>query len=168
MKNTLLLLMLVLAPAASFAQGKSTEHYRILAEQGDASAQNELGVRIAEGIGTKPNNKLAVDWFRKSAEQGNALGACNLGLHYARGAGIRKNLVEGFKWFYIANSLDGLKCHPGDYAELFKPSRAQDKKAWRLAVAWLRAHPELKDDFGRRPWFKGKAQSNNGMQRTRN
>ena len=156
MKNSLLLLILILVPAASFAQEKSTEHYRILAEQGDASAQNELGVRLAEGIGTKSNNKLAVDWFRKSAEQGNALGACNLGLHYARGAGIRKNLIEGFKWFYIANSLDSLKCHPRDYAELFKPSKAQDKKAWRLAVTWLRANPELKNDFGERPWFKGK------------
>lgn len=147
MKNlSLLLIILILAPTTSFAQ-KS-------AEPVDASAQNELGVRIAEGKGTKPNNKLAVEWFRKSAEQGNALGACNLGLHYARGAGIRKNLVEGFKWFYIANSLDSLKCYPGDYAELFKPSKAQYKKAWRLAVAWLRAHPELKDDFGRRPWFE--------------
>lgn len=130
------------------------DHYLNLAEQGDASAQNELGIRIAEGRGTKPDNKLAVEWFRKSAEQGYALGACNLGLHYARGAGVRKNLVNGFKWFYIANSLDSLKCHPSDYIGLFRPRKAQDKKAWRLAVTWLRAHPDLKDDFGRRPWFK--------------
>jgi hypothetical protein len=155
---SLLLLIIALVPITSFAQEKSNGNYLRLAEQGDAVAQNELGVRIAEGIGTKSNNKVAVEWFRKSAEQGNALGACNLGLHYARGAGIRRNLVLAFMWFYVANSLDSLKCHPSDYFELFKPSRAQDKRAWENAVAWLRAHPELKDDFGQRPWLNDKPQ----------
>lgn len=161
-----MLLIVAFATIELFAQEKSNEYYLRLAEQGDAVAQNEIGVRIAEGISTQPNNKVAVEWFRKSAEQGNALGACNLGLHYARGAGIRKNPVLAFRWFYIANSLDSLKCHPADYSEMFKPSKAQDRKAWNLAVAWLRAHPELKNDFGERPWLEGKPQSNKSLQPT--
>jgi hypothetical protein len=26
------------------------------------------------------------------------------------------------------------------------------EKGWELAVAWLKAHPDFKNDFGRRPW----------------
>ena len=57
------------------------------------------------------------------------------------------------KWVFVANALDGLKCQPGDYVEMFKPSECQIEKGGEMAVAWLRAHPELKNDHDERPWL---------------
>jgi TPR repeat protein len=123
------------------------------AEAGDSDAQDRLGVRISEGIGAKSNNKEAVKWFKMSAEQGNVFGACNLGLHYARGQGVKKNILLAMKWSFISNSLDGLNCHPGEFAEFLKPNKTIIKKASASATLWLRQHPELTNNFDKRPWF---------------
>ena len=104
----------------------------------------------------KPNQRKAVYWFRKSAERGCSLGTCNLGLHYGRGLGVRRNLTLMMKYVFAAHALDGLKCHPGDYVEYFKPkpNECQIQKGRELAVGWLRAHPEFKNDFDERPWME--------------
>jgi len=128
--------------------------YTIAANRGFGMAQNEMGIRLSEGIGVKANNKQAVNWFKKSAEQGNVFGACNLALHYARGQGVAKNTLLALKWMYISHSIDGLKCFPNDFIEYLKPTKALDQRAWGLAVAWLRQHPELDHNFGERPWMK--------------
>ena len=152
------LLVLVLSPGAAFAQeDDGTLSPALVAEagKGDAGAQNELAIAYSEGKGVKPNQRRAVYWFRKSAEQGEVLGVCNLGLHYAWGRGVRKNLTEALKWAFVANALDGLKCHPGAFIQEFKVNRCEAVEAWGLAVAWLRAHPHLENlNFGGRPWLE--------------
>ena len=45
--------------------------YRKSAEQGNADAQNKLGVMYEKGQGILKDDKEAVKWFRKSAKQGN-------------------------------------------------------------------------------------------------
>jgi len=52
---------------------QSVESYRKAAEQGDAKAQNNLGVMLADGRGVVKDEAQAVVWFRKAAEQGDAL-----------------------------------------------------------------------------------------------
>ena len=52
------------------------------AEQGHASAQNNLGVMYDRGAGVPQDNKAALDWYRKAAEQGNAEAQTNLGFSY--------------------------------------------------------------------------------------
>jgi TPR repeat protein len=37
--------------------------YRSAAEQGDASAQNNLGVMYANGVGVERDDVQAVDWY---------------------------------------------------------------------------------------------------------
>ena len=46
--------------------------YRPLADQGNASAQDNLGLMYAKGEGVPQNNAEAVKWFRLAAVQGNA------------------------------------------------------------------------------------------------
>jgi len=146
-------LLIVSAQFCAFAQKeKSLANYLDDAIRGDANAQNEVGVIYAEGIGVKRNDMEGVKWFRMSADQGNVYGACNLALHYGRGDGLRKELTMMMKWAFIAHSLNGMRCHPEDFVTLFKPSRSQIKRGWDLAIAWLRAHPELDNSFGDRPW----------------
>jgi TPR repeat protein len=123
------------------------------AEAGDSDAQDSLGVRISEGIGTESNNTEAVKWFMKSAEQGHVYGSCNLALHYARGWGVAKNSLLALKWSIISNSLDSLNCNPDDFVKLLKPRKTIIKNASKLAIAWLRAHPNLTNNFDQRPWL---------------
>ena len=72
---------------------------RTKAEQGDANAQNTLGVRYAEGEGVQEDFKEAAKWFRKAAEQGLAKAQSNLGLCYADGLGVLEDDKEAAKWF---------------------------------------------------------------------
>ena len=48
--------------------------FRLAAEQGDATAQNNLGVRYGTGRGVPQDDAEAVRWYRLAAEQGHASG----------------------------------------------------------------------------------------------
>ena len=41
-----------------------------LANQGDAIAQNNIGVMFEDGMGVPQDDNLAANWYRKAAEQG--------------------------------------------------------------------------------------------------
>ena len=62
--------------------------YRLAAEQGDASAQLDLGVMYATGEGVPQDAAEAVRWFRLAAEQGDASAQFNLGVRYDTGEGV--------------------------------------------------------------------------------
>src|SRR6266700_2744667 len=49
-----------------------------LAQQGYASAQNNLGLMYAEGRGIAKDDTEAVRWYRQAAAQGNAYAYANL------------------------------------------------------------------------------------------
>ena len=142
------------APLLNQQGGSRLAEYQAAARTGDSSAQNELGIILAEGQGINANNRMAVYWFRRSATGGNGYGACNLGLHYACGGGIRKDRVLALKWIFIGHSLDSLHCHPEDFLPSLRLRRGQIRMAWAAAVVWLRAHPNLTNDFGDHPWFR--------------
>ncbi len=69
--------------------------YREAAEQGDAAAQNKLGVAYENGDGVERNRKEAVKWYRKAAEHGHA--AAKLRLRDAacgQGNGLQKEMMS--------------------------------------------------------------------------
>ena len=81
-----------------------------LAEQGNASAQFNLGNMYANGQGVKQDDFEAVKWFRQAAEQGQANAQANLGSAYSAGRGVRQDDTEAVKWFKKAaenGSADG-------------------------------------------------------------
>lgn len=59
-----------------------------LAEQGDASAQYNLGVLYERGQGVPQDHKAAVKWYRLAAEQGVHDAQYNLGVMYRKGLGV--------------------------------------------------------------------------------
>lgn len=169
MKIFLLLLTLFLIAPAKAQTDDEANFQRLLAEakQGDAGAQDDVGVMYAEGRGVERDYQKAVFWLKKSAEQGDRLGTCNLALQYARGQGVAPNPVLALKWSLISHALDQLKCFPDDFIDKLKPSDAQMRQAARLAIVWLRSHPKLTNEFGSRPWFDSDQRSNKPFQRTR-
>jgi CHAT domain-containing protein/TPR repeat protein len=72
------------------------------AEQGDAEAQNQLGLMYQNGEGVTKNYTEAVKWYRKAAEQGYAQAQNNLGLMYVLGTGVTQNNQEAVKWYHKA------------------------------------------------------------------
>ncbi len=70
-----------------------------MAKQGDAKAQNYLGVLYEYGHGVKQSEKTALLWFRKSAIQGNAIGQTQLGRMYSMGKGVAKNYTTAVQWY---------------------------------------------------------------------
>ncbi len=70
--------------------------FRPLAEQGNASAQYNLGFMYDIGRGVPQDYKQAVTWYRKAAEQGNAGAQNHLGTMYEHGEGVPLNAVAAY------------------------------------------------------------------------
>jgi uncharacterized protein len=75
--------------------------FQPLAEQGDASAQSNLGVMYEQGRGVAQNYREAMRWFRLAAMQGDASAQSNLGVMYFKGQGIAQDFREAMKWYRL-------------------------------------------------------------------
>lgn len=69
------------------------------AEQGDAHAQYELGIRYIDGNGVPKDYAKAVNWLQKGAAQGDKDAQNRLGFLYGAGLGVPLNHAEAMKWF---------------------------------------------------------------------
>lgn len=89
--------------APSDAEAKQIrERTEPLAEQGNASAQYNMGVIYDEGYGVERDYGKALDWYRKAAEQGFAKAEHNLGILYQEGHGTEADPAEAARWFQRA------------------------------------------------------------------
>lgn len=70
-----------------------------LAEDGDVTAQFEVGKNYYWGTNTVQDYEKAVVWYRKAAEAGNARAQNNLGNCYYEGEGVKKDFEEAVKWY---------------------------------------------------------------------
>ena len=88
------------AQAAEARQDYATELklVRPLAEQGNAVAQDALGVMYYKGQGVPKDYEEAVLWFVKAAEQGNAPAQRHAGVMYAFGAGTARDYPAAVRW----------------------------------------------------------------------
>ena len=80
------------------------EHERIdeevrAAEQGNAIAQFNLGMKLADGQGSIQDYTSAMSWLLKAANQGNASAEYRLGVMYANGEGVQKDYSEAVMWY---------------------------------------------------------------------
>ena len=141
----LLLTLLVGNPAsADFQNGfdayergdyaTALREFRPLAEQGNAGAQNNLGVMYEKGKGVSQDDKTAVKWYRLAAKQGQANSQYNLGYMYENGRGVLQDYVRAHMWYNLAASQGGTEYATKNrdiVAKKMTPS--QIKKAKKLA-----------------------------------
>ena len=69
------------------------------ANQGDASAEYQLGLMYEEGQDLPKDTTEAMKWYRKAAEQGDAWAQYWLGAAYDSGRGVPKDDAEAVKWW---------------------------------------------------------------------
>ena len=101
---------LLLAAEPTAAELKAFLGTKAKADQGDATAQYNLGVMYGKGSGRGVANGRrvakdeveAVKWFRKAADQGHGYAQLNLGSMYYNGNGVIKDEVEAYKWHLLA------------------------------------------------------------------
>lgn len=86
-------------------EGKYKEAIRALepsAEQGQAWAQDLLGLMYARGQGVPQDDTQASKWYRAAANQGYAEAQHHFGWMYFSGRGVPKDETEAVKWFQAA------------------------------------------------------------------
>ena len=101
----LLLAVLLTGCTSVFGQDyskKSVKELFSLAEQSDAEAQYNLGVRYENGRGVRKNQQKAFWWWRVAAEQGEAFAQDALGVIYYYGTGVPKDYGLAYKWYNLA------------------------------------------------------------------
>jgi uncharacterized protein len=75
------------------------KEFKVLAEQGDAEAQFNLGRMYTLGQGVQQEPAEALKWYRKAAEQGNGNAQWVMGISYDGGLDVAKDQVEAVKWY---------------------------------------------------------------------
>ena len=78
------------------------EKYKRLANEGDNSAMNSLGILYLQGRGVPQDDKKAVEWLLKAAEAGNSDAMLILGALYSKGRGVPQDDAKAVEWFWKA------------------------------------------------------------------
>ena len=106
-----------------------------LAQQGDARAQNELGVRFYFGTGVDKNPVTAVKWFTAAAKGGVAKAQYNLGILCEKGEGVLEDDAEAVKWFTKA-AVQGFPLAQADLGAMYLIGKGV-KQDFLRAYAWM-------------------------------
>jgi TPR repeat protein len=91
--------------SAAYESGKYTtalREWKPLAEQGNISAQYNLGQLYIRGSGVPQNDETALKWYRLAAEQRDADAQYSLGVMYDEGQGVPQNKKTAVKWYRLA------------------------------------------------------------------
>ena len=142
--------MALASPQADFEKGlaaynaqdypEAVRWYRKAAEQGDASAQTNLGFMYKKGLGVDQDDREVAHWYLKAAEQGVAGAQNTLGVMYYFGRGVAQDYVQAHKWFNIASALGYKDAKKGRQLVEKRMTAQQIGQAQTEATKWLDAH----------------------------
>jgi len=120
---------------------------RAAAHDGDARAQNHLGMLFEDGRIVARDFGRAVFWYRKSAEQGDAQGQLNLGRMYRGGLGLERDERRAAYW-YRAAAGQGVTAAQFFLGVMYEDGRGVERdpvKAWM----WFSLAAERGDEDAR-------------------
>jgi hypothetical protein len=117
--------------------------WRALADQGDALAQNALGVLYAQGQGVTQDYAEAVKWYSKAADQELAIAQCNLADMYRQGQGVTQDYAEAASWYELA------------------AKQGHARAEYRLGLMYSQGQGVPKDDARAMRWFRLAADQGN-------
>ena len=151
--SALLLLVASSSVAADFAAGveaydrgdyaTALREFRLLADQGDAAAQYNLGFMHDNGVGVPEDDRQAVFWYRKAAEQGDAAAQYNLGVMYSNGEGVPEDDRQAVYWYRRA-AEQGNAAAQYNLGVMYANGEGVPEDA-RQAVFWFRKAAEQGD-----------------------
>ncbi len=118
--------------------------YTVLAKQGDAKAQYNLGMMYESGDGVEANMQEAANWFKQAADQGYAEG------QYALGAMVFKREIDSISYpdaaaLYQRAALQGHIKSQLNLGMLYYRGEVLERDA-KEAVKWLQLAAEQDND----------------------
>ena len=138
-------------PPQNQTEAPEVRALRLAAEQGDAEAQRNLGVRHVEGDGVPQDDAAAVQWFRLAADQGLPAAQGSLGYMYAAGRGVPQDAVEAIRlWRLAAAGGDaGAQANLGSTYAQGNGVRQDDAEAVRwFRLAADQGHADAQNQLG--------------------
>ncbi len=126
----------------------SLEQLRQLAQKGDPSAENALGIRFAAGDGVRQDDAEAAHWFTKAAEHLNVNAQATLGTRYWVGRGVPQSLTQAYFWTVLARAQGDQDSKM--FAQILTThlTRAQAATIEQQAEQWYRQHQSAKPEAG--------------------
>jgi TPR repeat protein len=112
-----------------------------LAKQGNADAQNRLGLIYYNGEGVAKNYEEAAYWFRQAAEKGHASAQVDLGNMYCDGLGVTQDYVQAVSCFKKA-AEQGFPMAQNDLGTMYRDGLGVAQN-YEEALKWLRKAAEL-------------------------
>lgn len=98
MKKIIITLCLIIG-SITFAQNTNIATLKAKANNGDATAQYNLGLAYDNGKGVEKSKSQAVYWYKKAAEQGLAEAQYKLGSAYFIGMGVEQSKSQAVYWY---------------------------------------------------------------------
>lgn len=141
------LLLSLLLIVCSTAMADKFEIIRKVAEQGDAGAQNNLGLMYDNGEGVPEDDAEAVRWYRLAAGQGHALAQLNLGAMYAKGEGVPEDdIIQAYAWYSIAAAQGEESAEENKEIAAKRMTRAQIAEAQKLSREFWESYGPNRED----------------------
>ena len=118
----------------------SVRDLQLLAMQGNAAAQADLGFRYFTGHGVKRDDAEAVRWYRLAAEQGHARAQNELGVMYLTGSGVEQDDAEAARWYRLA-AEGGHRTAQHNLGDLYESGSGVERD-FDAAARWFRLSAE--------------------------
>jgi GAF domain/Sel1 repeat/PilZ domain len=122
------------------AAAKSLPELRKLADEGDADAQYQMGIRYHNGEDVPHDDAEAMRWFLRAAEQGNVTAQTALGSYYWAGRGVAEDLSKAYMWSEIALAGGDANSKARLEGLATQMTQAQVAAARQQAEEWLHSH----------------------------
>ncbi len=130
----------------AYKRGDYAAAHRIwkpLADQGDASAQYNLGLLYHHGLGVKHQLSEAAKWYGRAAENGDADAQKAIGDLYVEGFWGKKDYAKAATWYRMAAEQGHAEAQR-KLGVLFAQGRGVDRNS-DAAIKWLRKAVEQGD-----------------------
>lgn len=118
--------------------------WHALAENGDATAQYNLGIMYENGWGVSQDPAQAVDWYREAAKSGNVRFILHLATMYSLGKGVPTDFVQAYMYFSVAAEMGDSDGEKGRDLHGNAMTPDQIEKAKVLAQEWRAKYLEKK------------------------
>jgi TPR repeat protein len=107
-----------------------------LAEQGNVTAQYNLGHMYEKGKGVPQDYKESVRFYRLAAEQGDVDAQLKLGVSYGMGRGVPKDYALAHMWWNLSGSNGNKEAAENRDIVVTKMTQQQIEKAHEMARHW--------------------------------
>jgi putative methionine-R-sulfoxide reductase with GAF domain len=113
-----------------------------LADNGDADAQWQMGVRFHNGEDVPRDDAQAMQWFQRAAEQGNVAAQRALGAYYFAGRGVPSDFSKAYFWSAIAGAQGDEMSKSRLPVLALQMTQSQIAAARQQAEQWIHAHSQ--------------------------